>query len=332
MTLKQIIARLEELALSHRQVNHFFVGGADEFLDDTDVIYPAIFAELKEDNTISLTNRVTTYNFTFYFLDLLDISDNALQNQWEVSSDVSSIAQDYLALLYDTTYTDWEVGNSYNFEIKKYQLQDLCAGIKVDVTIGSKFDANRCQVPTDYTFTDYVNSTLTLKQVITRLQALAESHAQINHYFLGDFDEFLDNEDVIYPACFAEINRNGNIALTDRLAKYQFTFYFFDLLDIANNSLQNEWEVKSDMSSVAQDFVAMLNYNGFAWVLNTEYAMQISDYQLQDLTAGVAVTVEIGLRFDANKCQVPVSDGNFLLWDDGQYFLINNTDKLIYAE
>jgi hypothetical protein len=191
LTLKQIISRLEELALSHRQVNHFFVGGADEFLDDSDVIYPAIFAELKEDNTISLTNRVTTYNFTFYFLDLLDVSDNALQNQWEVSSDVSSIAQDYLALLYDTSYTDWEVGNSYNFEIKKYQLQDLCAGIKVDVTIGSKFDANRCQVPTDYTFADYVNSSLTLKQVITRLQGLAESHAPINHYFLGDFNEFL---------------------------------------------------------------------------------------------------------------------------------------------
>jgi hypothetical protein len=66
--------------------------------------------------------------------------------------------------------------------------------------------------------------------------------------------------------------------------------------------------------------------------LNTEYSMKISDYQLQDLTAGVSVTVEIGLRFDANKCQVPIDEGNFLLWDDGQYFLINNTDKLIYAE
>ena len=330
MTLKQIILRLETLALSHRQVNHFFCGAADEFLDDTDVIYPAIFAELKEDNSVSLTNRITNYNFTFYFLDLLDVSNNALDNQWEVSSDVSSIAQDYLALLYDQTFTDWEVNDSYNIEIKKYQLQDLCAGLKVDVTIGSKFDANRCQVPTDYQFNDYVNSNLTLKQVIKRLQDLALSHKQINHYFLGDFNEFLDNEDVIYPACFAEINRNGNISLSDRLVKYQFTFYFFDLLDIANNSLQNEWEVKSDMSSVAQDFIAMLNYNGFSWVLNTDYSMKINDYQLQDLTAGVSITVQIGLRFDANKCQVPIDEGNFLLWDDGQYFLINNSDKYIY--
>jgi hypothetical protein len=333
LTLKQIISRLEELALSHLQVNHFFCGAADEFLDDADVVYPAIFAELKPDNSINLTNRVTNYNFTFYVLDLLDVSDNALQNQWEISSDLTQIAQDYLAMLYDTSYTDWDINDSYNIEIKKYQLQDLCGGIKVDVTIGSKFDADRCQVPTDYTFADYTDANLTLKQIITRLETLALSHKQINHYFLGDFDEFLDSTDVNYPACFAELNRTGNIALTDRLAKYQFTFYFFDLLDIANNALQNEWEVKSDMSSVAQDFIAMLNYNGFAWQLNTEYTMSVNDYELQDLCAGVSVTVQIGARFDANLCQVPSTDaGNFLLWDDGQYFLINNNDKLIYAE
>jgi hypothetical protein len=263
---------------------------------------------------------------------LLDVSDNALQNQWEISSDLTQIAQDYLALLYDTTYTDWEINDSYNIEIKKYQLQDLCGGIKVDVTIGSKFDADRCQVPTDYTFADYTDANLTLKQIITRLETLALSHKQINHYFLGDFNEFLDSADVTYPACFAELNRTGNIALTDRLAKYQFTFYFFDLLDIANNSLQNEWEVKSDMSSVAQDFIAMLNYNGFAWQLNTEYTMSVNDYELQDLCAGVSVTVQIGARFDANKCQVPYEVGNFLLWSDDQYFLINNEDKMIYAQ
>ena len=71
----------------------------------------------------------------------------------------------------------------YNIEIKKYQLQDLCGGIKVDVTIGSKFDADRCQVPTEYAFADYTDSNLTLKQIITRLEGLALSHRQINHYF-----------------------------------------------------------------------------------------------------------------------------------------------------
>jgi hypothetical protein len=334
MTLKEIISRLEELALSHRQINHFFIGAPDEFLDSTDVTYPALFAELKPDGNVSLTDRVANYNFTFYFFDLMDTANKSLANVWDVTSDMSSVAQDYLALLKDVDYTTWEVGEEYALNIVDYQLQDLTCGVSVDVTIGVRFDANRCQVPSTYNFAEYASDTLTLKQTIGRIEALATAHKQINHVFIGSFDEFLDGEDVTYPAMFGELNQTSRISLTDRLATYSFTFYFFDLLDIADRSLANEFEVKSDMASVALDFLAMLNYFGFqhSWEIGTDYPMQIKDYQLQDLTAGVSVKVDISTRFDANKCQVPTDGGNFLLWADGQYFLINNTDKLIYAE
>ena len=334
MTLKQIIQRLEELAQSHRQINHFFIGSPDEFLDNADVVYPALFCELKQDGNVSLTDRVANFNFTFYFFDLMDTANKSLQNVWEVTSDMSSVAQDYLALLYDVEYKDWEIGSEYALNIVDYQLQDLTCGVSIDVTIGTRFDANRCQVPSDYVFAQYDNSYLTLKQTITRIEALANAHKQINHVFLGSFDEFLDGEDVVYPAMFGELNQTSKISLTNRLATYSFTFYFFDLLDIADRSLQNEFEVKSDMASVAFDFLAMLNYFGFqySWEIGTEYPMQIKDYQLQDLTAGVSVRVDISTKFDANKCQVPAEIGNFLLWADGQYFITSNTDKLIYAE
>jgi len=334
MTLKQTIQRLEELALSHQQINHFFVGAPDEFLDSTDVVYPALFCELKQDGNVSLTDRVANFNFTFYFFDLMDTANKSLQNVLDVTSDMSSIAQDYLALLYDVNYKDWEIGEDYALNIDEYQLQDLTCGVAVDVTIGLRFDANRCQVPTTYNFTEYASNSLTLKQVVKRIEDLANSHKQINHVFVGQFDEFLDGPDVVYPAMFGELNKSSKISLTDRLATYSFTFYFFDLLDIADRSLQNEFEVKSDMASVALDFLAMLNYFGFqhSWEVGTDYALQIKDYQLQDLTAGVSLRVDISTRFDANKCQVPLDGGNFLLWDDAQYFLINDNDKLIYAE
>lgn len=334
MTLKQTIQRLEELALSHQQINHFSIGSPDEFLDSTDVVYPALFCELKQDGNVSLTDRVANFNFTFYFFDLMDTANKSLQNVLDVQSDMSSVAQDYLALLYDITYKDWEVGEDYALNIDEYQLQDLTCGVSVDVTIGVRFDANRCQVPSTYSFAEYESSNLTLKQVVNRIEALATSHKQLNHVFVGKFDEFLDGPDVVYPAMFGEINKSSKISLTDRLATYSFTFYFFDLLDIADRSLQNEFDVKSDMASVALDFLAMLNYFGFqhSWEVGTEYSLQIKDYQLQDLTAGVSIRVDISTRFDANKCQVPVDGGNFLLWDDGQYFLINDNDKLIYAE
>ena len=78
MTLKQVISRLKELAESHKQINHFFIGGFDEFLDDEDVTYPALFCELRNDSTISLENRVANLNFTFHFFDLMDTANRSL--------------------------------------------------------------------------------------------------------------------------------------------------------------------------------------------------------------------------------------------------------------
>ena len=182
MTLKQTISRLQTLAESHRQINHFFIGGFDEFLDDEDVTYPALFCELKPDSTISLTNRVANFNFTFYFFDLMDTANRSLANVWDVTSDMASVAQDYIALLKDQNYTDWEVGDDYNMTIRDYELQDLTCGVSVDVTIGIRFDANRCQVPNTFTFDEYAGSSLTLKQVVGKIGPLATAHKQINHF------------------------------------------------------------------------------------------------------------------------------------------------------
>lgn len=337
LTLKQVIERIEDLAKSHKQINDVFIGSFDEFLDGDDIVYPAMFGELNKSSSISLENRATTYSFTFYFFDLLDIANKSLANEFEVKSDMSSVALDFLAMLnYFGFQNSWEIGEDYPMQIKDYQLEDLTSGVSIKVDISTKFDANRCEVPTSYVFSEQNNKSLTLKQVIKRIEDLVLSHKQINHFFIGSYDEFLDNEDVTYPACFVELDQVGNINITNRLATYTFTFYFFDLLDIADRSLKNEWEIKSDMSSVAQDVLAMLNYTGFqsTWEIGSNYSLSIDDYQLQDLTSGVSIKVNISTRFDANKCQVPLvpgEDGNFLLWADGQYYLINDNDKMIYA-
>lgn len=176
---------------------------------------------------------------------------------------------------------------------------------------------------------------MTLKQIIARLKSLAESHRQINTFYYGSFDEFLDGADIVYPAIFCELNSNATVSLTDRLTNYQFNFYFFDLLDVASNSLNNQIEVQSDMSSIAQDYLAMLyDITYKEWEIGEDYVMTIRDYELQDLTCGVSIQVNIGTRFDANLCQVPIEGedlGNFLLVDNTELLLIDNTNKLIYG-
>lgn len=171
---------------------------------------------------------------------------------------------------------------------------------------------------------------LTLKQIIHRLQVLAQSHYQINHFFIGDFDEFLANGEVTYPACFVELKPTGRISKTDKMTYFNFTFHFFDLMDIATDSNNNEFEVKSDLASIAQDYMAMLNFSDYQndWFISTDNNFDISKYKLHDLCAGVSVDVQIATSFGSNRCQVPAKNITFEspqdssgvpLWYDAKY-------------
>lgn len=161
---------------------------------------------------------------------------------------------------------------------------------------------------------------LTLKQVKTRLESLANSHRQINTVKFVGYDEALDDADLVYPACVIELLEDNKISLADRYTYFRFKIYFFDLLDIG--TLNNEFEIKSDLASIAQDYLAMLNFSDyqFDWGISSDYNLKIANYQLQDLCAGVYVDVQIGVLFDANRCQVPA---------DGVTFETDNSMKIV---
>lgn len=336
MTLNQVISRLKDLAASHRVINYYFVGAANDFLAKENVSYPALFIQLNEDSTISSVENLCTFNFQMYFLDQMDTAANSLDNVWDVTSDMMQVAQDYLAMITDNSYYEWEVSEDYSLNILDFSLEDLTCGVSVDVPISVRFDNNRCQVPTTLVLEDVASTSLTLNQVLKRLEAIATSHEQVNHYFCGSFDEFLDGSDVSYPAIFGEINKTSSISLSNRQANYSFSFHFFDLMDIAANSLNNEFDVKSDMISVAMDFIALLNYPGYAhsWTISEDISVKIRDFQLQDLCAGVSISLNIGTRYDANLCQVPIvtAAGNFLMINDSELLLINDQDYLTIYE
>jgi hypothetical protein len=149
---------------------------------------------------------------------------------------------------------------------------------------------------------------MTLKQVIKRLKGIALAHRQINHFFIGDFSEFLANGEVIYPACFVELNEQATISKADKLTTYPFIIHFFDLLDNSIDSNANEFEIKSDLSSIAQDYMALLNYSEYRdWDISETNQMKIAKYQLADVTAGVSISCNISTRYNSNRCQAPVT-------------------------
>lgn len=162
---------------------------------------------------------------------------------------------------------------------------------------------------------------LTLNQVIQRIETLALAHKQINHFFVGDPVEFLSNGDVRYPACFLELT-GSRVDRGEKQTVYSFRFWLCDLGDIAIDSAQNEIEVQSDLTSMAEDMVAMLGFTEYNdWDIYTPGGIQYFTEKFEDLVVAVAMTIEVGVRFDANRCQAPADSVSFEIQQD---MIVNN--------
>jgi hypothetical protein len=149
---------------------------------------------------------------------------------------------------------------------------------------------------------------MTLNQVIQRLEKLAISHKQINHFFFGDLVEWLANGDLKYPCCFVEIN-NSTISKTDHQTKYNLSVWFLDLVNVDTAARANEVDVMSDLTSICEDYTAMLNFVDYQddWTINTDYALQYFREKFEDMTIATKVDITVGVDYTANRCQVPAS-------------------------
>jgi len=147
MTLNQVVQRLESLALSHKQINHFFFGDLVEWLANGDLKYPCCFVELNN-APISKADHQTKYNFSVWFLDLVNVDTATRMNEVEVMSDLMSIAEDYSAMLNYVGYQDdFTINTEYNVQPFREKFEDMTLAMKMDITVGVNYTANRCQVP-----------------------------------------------------------------------------------------------------------------------------------------------------------------------------------------
>jgi len=153
---------------------------------------------------------------------------------------------------------------------------------------------------------------LTLNQIITRIGTLALAHKQIRSFYRGaptDFDIQGGAGDNIYPACFCE-KLPGVTNRSEHQHTYNFRLYFYDLINVAEGSQENEQDVLSDMDSVALDFLAMLMssvYQDDYEVVGTS-SEESAVMKLNDLVGGSIHEIGIKVGFLADSCQVPADD------------------------
>jgi hypothetical protein len=150
MTVNQVIKRIRELTLGHKQIRTFRKGLVSDFFADKTAKYPA--ACLQDLNgTISLTGKATTLNYRLFLTDLVHVSQDTKENEDDVLSDMVSIAMDLLAQFNNGNYDDWAVSTDSNLEFIVEGDNDLHAGIVFDFSVRIMYKQNICQVPTDIT-------------------------------------------------------------------------------------------------------------------------------------------------------------------------------------
>lgn len=156
LTLNQVLKRIENLTLAHKQVRTFSKGLVTDFFIDKTTKYPAVCLQ-DNGGTINLTGHATTLSYRMFLLDLVHVSEDSKQNEQDVQSDMVSIAQDLLAQMSYPGFDDWAISSGNQLQLLVEHDNDLIAGCYFDFSARIMYERNVCQVPTsitDYTPTD----------------------------------------------------------------------------------------------------------------------------------------------------------------------------------
>jgi hypothetical protein len=141
----------------------------------------------------------------------------------------------------------------------------------------------------------------TLNQIINQLQAVQQSHAQLNGFGFGEVFE-LSTQQENYPLLWANV-------LTSNISEKTLTLNFgIMILDIVSDDSRNERDTMSDTLSISQDVIAMLENptNDDSFLVGDSVTLEPLFEAFPDKVNGWLMTLSFELPFEANRCQVPL--------------------------
>lgn len=141
----------------------------------------------------------------------------------------------------------------------------------------------------------------TLNQIINQLEAVQQSHAQLNGFGFGEVFE-LSTQQENYPLLWANV-------LTSNISEKTLTLNFgIMILDIVSDDSRNERDTMSDTLSISQDVIAMLENptNDDSFLIGDSVTLEPLFEAFPDKVNGWLMTLSFELPFEANRCQVPL--------------------------
>jgi hypothetical protein len=150
LTLNQVVQRVSLIAKGHKQINFYAHGDIVDILSEEDTIYPACITDMLSPY-ISPTDREVGFPFTFWIADLADTATDSRRNELDVTSDLMQISEDVIAQLQDPQFfQDFTIDGSFTCEVLREKFRDIVIAVRFDVIIKTRYDSNRCQVPSTF--------------------------------------------------------------------------------------------------------------------------------------------------------------------------------------
>lgn len=150
MTLNAVITRIKYLTLAHKQLRNFYYGNVSDFLTEKTTRYASCFLE-DTGIVIDKSTKTRQINFQMYLLDVVHVATDAKDNEQDVQSDMLSIAEDIIAQMDFSRYDDWKISGAVTGNFVREALDDLVAGVVLQMTVAVPYNADVCAVPSEET-------------------------------------------------------------------------------------------------------------------------------------------------------------------------------------
>lgn len=148
--------------------------------------------------------------------------------------------------------------------------------------------------------TSYSNIT-TLNQLIANIQEIATQHRQINDFKYGNTWEHYASGTTNTPELWCNVD-----TASVGVASTTFTVSFW-LVDSVIRGEIDELERHSDLTLIAEDFIAQLRSPEYGWLVDrtAEQSLQyLVEYSPKNL-AGITFTINITIKRLDRRCDIP---------------------------
>lgn len=149
---------------------------------------------------------------------------------------------------------------------------------------------------------------MTLNQIIKRVREISLSHAQVKTFQFAKPTDFLNEETLQYAAIFLQDN-GGVFDSASKIATFNFRMFALDLVNVSEETKENELDVLSDMVSICMDILSLLNspdYYG-EWRISSSNNFELVIEKFNDMCAGVVADFTISTIFNLDRCAVPLN-------------------------